>query len=364
MIYKQDIIIKYYNMLPPSILITGATGYIGSWCVKTLLEHQHSVRVIIRDLSQHDRYLYLKQYETINATIEFVQCDLLDPPEKWDGVMKDIKSILHLASPTKWNSLDPEHELLIPALQGTKNVLEAAQRSGTVTKIVITSSISAVSHDFAGFETKLFTENDWNTTASLKEQGYAFSKIQAEKFALDFVQKNPNLSLVVLLPAAVYGPLLSKSTMNDVLYDSFVKVLNGELPVEMNISGFLVDVRDVALAHVHAIERPEVNGRYILWSDTVLHPDFFAQMKIAAPKYESRLPRHLPIFPPKWFIVPLVQLTQPKPVGDILKAYYGKHPRFDTSKAIKELGITFRSAGETIQDTTKWIVENGMCKPI
>src|SRR5690606_26391593 len=154
-----------------------------------------------------------------------------------------------------------------PALLGTRNVLGAANASTTVKKVLVTSSVAAIHGDNADMKTlglTAFTEEQFNTTSSLHHQPYSYSKVVAEKEAWKLYEAQDRWKLVVLNPSFVMGPALtpmddstSINFMADILKGTF-KYGAPEL-----MFGF-VDVRDVADAHILALESDDAHGRYLL----------------------------------------------------------------------------------------------------
>ena len=119
-----------------TILVTGGTGYIGAWVVKGLLEKGHTVRLTVRDKNKTQKYEYLKAIsEKTQGNLEIWEADLLSEGS-FDTAVVGCDAIAHIASPFKLNVKDPKKELLDPALQGTVNVLDAANKSGSVKKVV------------------------------------------------------------------------------------------------------------------------------------------------------------------------------------------------------------------------------------
>ena len=109
------------------------------------------------------------------------------------------------------------------------------------------------------------------------------------------------------------------------------------------------DVRDVALAHLRALERPEAHGRYVVWSDAVAYTDFYRMLGDVRPGLRHKLPR---VLLPRFlhvFMIWYLRLRLGKGVADIVGAGLGKLPRFDTRRTQHELGIAFRPALETIR---------------
>ena len=130
-----------------TILVTGGTGYIGAWVVKGLLEHGHTVRVTVRNIQQKEKYQFLLDLaKKAEGSLEFWEADLLKTGS-FDEAAKGCDSIAHVASPFKLNVKDAQKDLVDPAVIGTTNVLQAANKSGSVKKVVLTSSVAAIHGD-------------------------------------------------------------------------------------------------------------------------------------------------------------------------------------------------------------------------
>ena len=117
-----------------TILVTGGTGYIGSWVIKGLLENGHTIRLSVRDKRSTAKYQFLADMaEKSDGNLEIWEADLLKPGS-FDQAAQGCDSIAHMASPFRLKIKDPQKDLVDPALNGTINVLEAANNSGTVRK--------------------------------------------------------------------------------------------------------------------------------------------------------------------------------------------------------------------------------------
>lgn len=132
------------------ILVTGASGYIASYCIKYLLERNLKVRGTVRSLNNKQKYEFLyKLCPEKNANLELFEADLTSR-EKWLEATKGCEYVLHIASPIPPGIPKHEDEIIIPAVEGTKNVLEASL-ANKVKKVVVTSSCLAL---FFGNEEK------------------------------------------------------------------------------------------------------------------------------------------------------------------------------------------------------------------
>ena len=169
--------------------------------------------------------------------------------------------MLHVASPVRPGKVDDEDEVIGPARDGALRVLRAARDAG-VRRVVLTSAFHAVgfghphSHD-------RFTEEDWSVVDGPGVDAYGRSKILSERAAWEFVEsERRGLELVTLLPVAVMGPVMGTeiSGSNQLIQ----RLLTGALPGMPRLYIPIVDVRDVAAAHVAAIEAPEASGQRIL----------------------------------------------------------------------------------------------------
>ena len=255
-----------------TVLVTGGSGYIGSWVVKELLEKDYTVRITVRDKNRTSKFQHLLDLTTKSKDqLEVWEADLLIDGS-FDEAAKGCESVLHIASPFTLRFKDPQKELIDPALNGTRNVLGAASRSGSVKKVVLTSSVAAVHGDTLDMKEKglsEFTEEHFNDTSSVRHQPYSYSKVLAEKEAWKIHDSQDQWKLVVINPSFVVGPSLTGASDSESL--NFMKdMLTGKFAMGAPELWFgFVDVQDVAHAHILALEDPEAKGRHILAERTM-----------------------------------------------------------------------------------------------
>lgn len=242
-----------------TVLVTGGTGFLGTYCILRLLQAGYRVRTTVRDLrrSADVREMLRNGGASDDAAVEFVQADLTRD-EGWSAAVAGCTYVLHVASPFPARAPRAENELIIPARDGTLRVLRAARDAG-VRRVVLTSSFAAIGYGHPRVD-HVFTELDWTDPDRPGVGAYQRSKTLAERAAWDFVQ-GEGLELAVVNPVGIVGPLLGNPTTSILLIQS---LLNNELPALPRLSYGLVDVRDVADLHLRAMIDPEARGERFL----------------------------------------------------------------------------------------------------
>lgn len=334
-------------MSKKTILVTGGTGYIGSWVVKELLEKGYAVRVSVRDKSKTSKYQHLIDIENKTAGIlEFWEANLLEEGA-FDKPAEGCSAIIHMASPFTLRFKNAQKELIEPALIGTRNVLNAATKSSTVKKVVLTSSVAAVHGDNIDMKelgVSEFTEEHFNFSSSVIHQPYSYSKVSAEKEAWKLYKKQEQWKLVVINPSFVLGPSLTNTSNSESL--NFMKeLLKGKyfLGAPNLMFGF-VDVRDVAKAHILALENDKAKGRYILAERTMSVYDLSRLIKsIYGNKYK------LPLMQSPKFMLYLVgwmfNLNR-----KFIKRNVGYDIKLNNSKSKEQLRLSYTNLENTIKD--------------
>ena len=330
-----------------TILVTGGTGYIGSWIVKDLLEKGYIVRLTVRNKNKRSKYQHLLEIEKkTGSKLEIWEADLLNPGS-YDEVAKGCDAVIHTASPFILNVKNPQKQLIDPALKGTENVLNAAVKSGTVKKIVLTSSVAAIFGDNIDMKEQglsEFTEEQFNKSSSVTHQPYSYSKVLAEKAAWKIHGEQKMWKLVVINPSFVMGPSLIASSDSESL-KLMKDLLTGRyrMGVPELMFGF-VDVRDVAKAHVLALENKKAEGRYILSERTL---GIYGFAELIREKYGNQF--RLPVMKAPKFMLYLTGWM----FGFSLKYVHrniGHRIQLNTGKSRNQLGLSYIPLETTIDD--------------
>jgi dihydroflavonol-4-reductase len=334
-----------------TIAITGITGFIAAHACQQLLSRGYAVRGTVRDKA---RVAATKLGSMTGAAdrLSIVEADLLKPggfAEAFAGA----DGVLHMASPYTLESKNAQKELVDPAVQGTLQVLAAAAATPGLRRVVLTSSMAAVTDEPDG---RILTEADWNTKSSLTRNPYYFAKAEGERAAWAFMEREkPHFDLVVINPFLVIGPSLTPglNTSNHII----VEALTGVFPAIMELTWGMVDVRDVALAHILALENPAAAGRYLCAAESITMRQLVETLKPLA-KPGDRLPTRAIDFwlgstIGRWFA-----FTQQPGAASYMKTHLGRTPRFDTGKIERELGLKYRdiraTIAETVADLREW----------
>ncbi|ESQ35921.1 hypothetical protein EUTSA_v10008138mg [Eutrema salsugineum] len=244
------------------VCVTGASGYIASWIVKLLLLRGYTVKGTVRDPTDPKQTEHLLALDGAKESLKLFQADLLEECS-FDQAIEGCDAVFHTASPVKFTVTDPQTELIDPALKGTINVLNACKNADSVKRVIVTSSTAAVlvrepplgPNDVV--DETFFSDP---TTCMETKFWYPLSKTLAENAAWKFAKGN-GIDMVAVNPGFTIGPLLQPILNFSV--EIIVDILNGKNPFNSRYYRF-VDVRDVALAHIKALETPSANGRYII----------------------------------------------------------------------------------------------------
>jgi nucleoside-diphosphate-sugar epimerase len=327
------------------VLVTGAGGFIASRIVEQLLARGYRVRGTMRSLKKERELAALRGLPGAAERLELVEADL-NSPGAFDQPVRACEYVMHTASPYSLHVADPQRDLVDPAVNGTASVLAACQRAASVRRVVLTSSMAAITDEPDG--SRVLTERDWNVKSSLQRNPYYYSKTVAERAAWQFIEREkPPFDLVAINPFLVIGPSLvpSLNTSNEI----FVDLLNGRFPGIVGLTWGLVDVRDVAEAHPRAMETPAAHGRYICAGDCASMRRVVDLLKRNG--WKDKLPSISLDNAIGNVIVQLASFAQPKGIGSYLRSHIGRVPRYDTSKIRGELGMQFRPVDASILDT-------------
>lgn len=346
-------------MTAAPVLVTGASGFIAAHVVRELLERGYRVRGTVRSLSRVESVSHLWALPGAAQRLELVAADLT-ARGSFDPAVDGCTHVLHTASPYALDAADPQRDLVEPAVRGTRDVLEACRRAGCVTRVVLTSSMAAITDEPGSGH--VLTEDDWNTRSSLERNPYYYSKTLAEHEAWRIVRdEGAPFSLVVLNPFLVVGPSLSPgvNTSNQI----FVDLLAGVYPGIVSLAWGVVDVRDLAVAHVLAMETPTASGRHIVAGETITMRALVELLRRLGYGEGTRLPSLGLDCAVGDYLVKLSTYTRSTGVGSYLRTHVGRVPRYDNRKVQRELGLRFRPIEDTIRDTMWSLTERGDLRP-
>ena len=335
------------------VLLTGITGFLGSHTAIQLLNEGYEVVGTLRSKDRENSIREIIAKHTTNiGNLTFAEADLNDS-DIWLELTKNIDYVQHIASPFPSELPKHENELIVPALQGTLNVLEAAN-TNQVKRMVVVSSVAAVVYGKSKNEVhKIFNENDWTDEANRKDTTpYFRSKTLAEKAAWRFIkQSNSELELTTVLPSAILGPVLEKDFSTSA--NTVIKILDGSSPALPKIGFDIVDVRSVADLLIKAMELPQAAGNRYIASAGYLTFKEIAQ--ILKPHYPNRkIPtKELPNFAARLF-----SIFEPSLKPILLEL--GIKRKTDSNKAKTELGWQPLSPQEAVIACAKSVFENGI----
>lgn len=345
------------------VLVTGATGYIAGWLVKKLLDEGLTVHAAVRNPEQKEKLAHLDALANQSSgNIKYFKTDLLDQGS-FAEAMDGCELVFHTASPFFLNVKNPQKELIEPALNGTKNVLEQANKTSSVKRVVLTSSCGAIYTDAIECEQSPngeLNEEIWNTTASLDYQPYSYSKTVAEQEAWKIAGAQQKWDLVVINPSAVLGPALNLKNNISESVGLLKQLGDGTLKQGVPDVGIgIVDVRDVADAHFRAGFTPKAKGRYI----TSAHNSSFTEMaEVLRKNYGEAYPIPKKIIP-KWLLMLIGPMVNKVLTRKFIKNNVGRKWKANNSKIRKELQMNFRPLDETLNESFQNLIDNRIVLP-
>ncbi len=342
------------------VVLTGATGYLGSQILKNMLEKGYEVRITTRNekktLGQNWLKPYLKEYSD-KLTIHYG--DLMEDGS-FDEVMQGAKGLIHAASPFKIDGIkDANKELIEPAKKGTRNVIQSAEKATTIDSIVVTSSVAAVYGDAIDINLHkegVFNEKHWNVTSSERHQPYSFSKTEAEKEAWK-LNEGKGWVLNTVNPGFILGPSVTDRD-DSTSIQMVTNLLSGKFKQGVPDLYFsVVDVRDVAEAHVKALEYDR-SGRFICTNQSL-------SLLQVAEKLNEEVGNEFKNIPKKNLPTFLTYLVGPIMAGfswSYLRKNLGIPVLCSNEKVREELSLDFRPVNETLRDQAIQLKKDGLLK--
>jgi nucleoside-diphosphate-sugar epimerase len=338
------------------VLVTGGSGFIAGHCILQLLEQGHDVRTTIRSLAKEEAVReVLAGAGMVNGDrLSFVAADLL-ADAGWTEAVADREFVLHVASPVTPGHVANEDDVIVPAREGTLRVLRAARAAG-VKRVVLTSAFHAVSWGHR-HSNHVFTEADWTILDGPGVDAYGKSKTLAERAAWDFITAEGGaMELATMLPVAVMGPVMGTdvSGANHIIQ----RMLEGGMRAFPNLFIPIVDVRDVASAHVAAMRHPGAAGERFLLSNgrALAMKEIGVVIKTALGDAAIRVPaRSIPDL-----VLRGAAIFNPALRPFTLDLGYAK--KTSNEKARRRLDWTPRDPREAITAAARSMVEKGLLK--
>ena len=331
------------NSPPSTVLVTGASGFLGSAIAAALRARGHDVRVLARASSAR---------ANLDPTDTLCLGDLRDRASL-KAALKGVRFLFHAAADYRLWAKDPD-EIARNNVEGTRLIMEEALKAG-VERIVYTSSVATLKLADGAAAT------EDNPLAEGEAIGaYKQSKVAAERLVEAMVRRD-RLPAVIVNPSTPIGPRDVKPTPTGRI---IVEAASGRMPAFVDTGLNLVHVDDVAAGHLAALERGQIGERYILGGDNVLLADMLADIA----RLVGRRPPTLKL--PRTMLYPLacaaelmasVRGVEPFITIDGLRMAR-HHMFFDDAKARRELGYVSRPYREGLSDAIAWFRARGLLK--
>jgi len=326
-------------------LITGATGFVGSAVARALCQRGWQIRALVRPGAD--------QRNLRELPVELSSGDLGDPAALATA-LSGCEALFHVAADYRLGVADPE-PLYRCNVQGTRNVIDAAQRAG-VARIVYTSSVATVGLPADG------SPGNEDTPVTLADMigHYKRSKFLAEELAREFARAGA--PVVIVNPSTPIGPGDIKPTPTGQMV---LDAAAGRTPAYVDTGLNVVHVDDVAAGHLLALERGRIGERYILGGENLALREILAQICRLAGRGPPRirLP-HSALLPVAYAAEAFARLTgRGTRVTVEAVRLARKHMYFSSEKAVRELGYRWRPPALAFEDALLWFREQGKLPP-
>jgi len=333
------------------VLVTGGSGFLGSWCLVELLRRGYRARTTVRDLSREGEVRAAVGAEAdIGDRLSFFEADL-SGDAGWNEAVGGCDYVLHVASPFPPEAPEDPQELIGPAREGTLRVLRAALRAGVDRVVVTSSSASAASPSEP--PPNPITEEHWTDIENLPARAYVQSKVIAERAAWEHMREaGAESRLTTVLPSGILGPVLSLDLSYSI--QAVERLLKRQMPGIPRIGFSWVDVRDAADLHIRAMTAPQAGGERFLGAGEFLWLGDVARVlrERLGPDGAKVPTRRVPNF-----VVRTAARFDPSMrqiVGQL-----GRQTIFSSEKAKTLLGWSPRPVEETIVDCARSLIKQG-----
>lgn len=341
-----------------TVLLTGASGYIGKHITLQLLNQGYQVRASVRNLYKSAEVRdavtpHLLDSSNLDIRLTFVELDL-EKDAGWDSALKGIDVLMHTASPFPLASPKDENDLIRPAVEGTLRALKAA-KDASVKRVILTSSVAAIYGCELPAGVNAYDETMWTDVEHpIGRVAYTKSKTLAEQAAWNFIKHDaPEIALTTINPVLVLGAPLDKNFASSI---SLVeRILKGKDPMLPDLKFAIVDVRDVATMHVAAINNDSTKGERILAAaGTQSFVEIAKLLKANYPKSKVKT-RKAPTF--LMYVLSLLD-------GSIklILPQLGRSMNVSGAKANRLLGMTFIPVDVTLKESADYLIKNDFIK--
>jgi dihydroflavonol-4-reductase len=322
------------------VLVTGASGFVGSAVARALVARGLHVRVLMRANASR---LNIQQLHC-----EPVTGDMRDE-ESMTAAMQGARYLFHVAADYRLWARDPR-EIERNNFHGARATMNAALKTG-VERVVYTSSVAALKPGATAVD-----ETSRHTHKSVIG-AYKRSKLLAER-EVERLIRDQNLPCVIVAPSTPIGPRDVKPTPTGRI---IVEAATGRMPAFVDTGLNLVHVDDVAQGHLLALDKGRIGENYILGGEDVALETMLGDIAFLSGRKPPtiKLPR-APLFPLAWAAEGFARLTGKEPflTADALRmSRYRMF--FSSEKARRELGYTARHYREGLADALGWFRENG-----
>jgi dihydroflavonol-4-reductase len=324
------------------ILVTGASGFVGSAVARKLVEAGFSVRALVRGTSPRAHIAGLG--------LDFFEGDLRDR-KSVERAIAGMRYAFHVAADYRLWARDPS-EIFASNVEGTRNLMEEAMRAG-VERVIYTSSVATIALRTDGMAA--------DETSPLREdQGigaYKRSKIAAERLVEAMVAER-GLAAVIVNPSTPIGPGDVRPTPTGRI---IIEAAKGRIPAFLDTGLNLVHVDDVASGHLAALRHGKIGERYILGGQDVLFSQMLRDIAGLVGRRAARV--RLPwraLIPVAFVAEAVANVTGREPFATLDGVYMAKYRMFFAStKAEQELGYRSRRYTEGIDDAVRWFRDAG-----
>ena len=349
------------------VAVTGCSGFTGGHLVRELVTHGYDVRACLRDSGSWRGQDCIRYLEGLPNVEIFDGCDLF-LPGSYNDAFKDCSGVFHAAA-VLGNSADGksqprgsgevQEDVYEGGLSGTQNVIDAVNASGSVKRLIYTSSTAAVRPNVGdqsvpdGYE---WTEMDWASDGGNKNFGaYARSKVDAEQLVNKAAEESEHWDVVTLNPAMICGPILFKAQVGQWI-EQIGRLASGKkpnFPDPYDRFYDIIDVRDLVRAQLLAAEsnidhkKSSGGARYILagtggYSTMCLGTDITRIIRSEFPDFVVGQPE--------------TTTSESEPIRSPKTVH-------DCKKAKELLGVTIRPIQQTIHDVIESQIELGVIQP-